>query len=853
MNLMVSENAPHIWGVVFNRILRKNNVPLQTRRRFSITFSCLVFALLAFQNPALFVPAAHAAGTQTFQYQPSLSLGDTFSGGLWARLNSVVNSTAIIDPLKNPNAIHLPVLSAPSPQPDPPNLFTNNFRVTGNSGLFPLEDEPSIAVTNQSGHVLMVVGANSLSTGLMPAYVSRDQGSTWLGPSYLQLSRANDSFTSDPGLAVDRTGTFYYSFLSIGNTFTPFGSRTGQDDLVVATSTDGGNWTNHVAVERRTFVYNSTINGELYDKPYISVGPNPSNSLTDAIYVTYTDFVDYYNNKCTSYCYGYQENSTIMQAHSTDGGSTWSTPRAVSPTVTISSANFGPTAGRLVQGSMPAVDPRNGWLYVSYYDTNSSGWLTGNATVMIAKSTDGGATFSKPVLAGLIPQQVTYYSTSCGIGFCGPGFRWWSTMFPSMDIAQDGTVYISYGAKQSRGTADPADIFLVASTNGGVSWTKPVKVNDDSSQNGAFFSWLKVSSDGVVHIIWGDRRYDPAQIGYDIFYAQATNLGQTIGTNIRVTDIGTDPINTVSFVGDYFNLAVSGGQVYPVWTDGRRAVRPLGQYLLTGETDIFMARLGSRATATLSVGQGAPAGYYAPVTVTGTGLPRDSYFSLKMNNIALNSPTYTYPLFFSDPTGNLNTGITPNANYYGSYPIELQEYLDGIPIANSSMYIVDSRGLQVVVAGPSTVHPGDTFTWDIQLITPSGTLNPQGYSSTISVKAQLLYPNGTIRDITSSAVSTSPTSYTLTTKLSTDAPMGSYVLTITGSQTGPTVQSNGIGTASFAVDPNSPQNSSSLPQDNSLMFGLIAGGIGVIGAVAGATVIFLSTRRKPSPATIPSP
>ena len=823
---------------------------MQTRRRFWVIFSCLVFSFLAVQSPASFMHNVHAAnGAQTGQ--SPLSLTDTLSGGLWARLNSIVNGTSIINPSKNPTALSPPALSAAAP-PDPPNLFTNNIRVTGNNGLFPLEDEPSIAVTNQSGHVLMVVGANSLSTGLMPAYVSRDQGATWLGPAYLQLSRANDSFASDPALAADRTGRFYYSFLSIGNTFFPFGSHMGQDDLVVATSTDGGNWTNHIAVQRRTFVYNSTINSELFDKPYISIGPNSTDHFADAIYVTYTDFVDFYNNKCTPYCYGSSENSTIMEVHSFDGGSTWSAPRAVSPTVTISS-NFGPSTGRLVQGSMPAVDPTNGVLYVAYYDTNSSGWLTGNATVMIAKSMNGGVTFSKPVLAGLIPQQVTFYSSSCGGYYCGPGFRWWSTMFPSVDVARDGTVYISYGAKQSKGTGDPADIFLIASTNGGITWTPPVRVNDASSQNGAFFSWLKVSSDGVVHIIWGDRRLDPAQIGYDIYYAQATNLGQNIGTNIRVTDIGTDPSNTIGFIGDYFGLAVSGGQVYPVWTDGRRAVRPLGQYLLVGETDIFTARLGSRATPTITVGQGAPAGYYSPVTLSGTGLPRDSYFALKMNNIPLVSPTYTYPLFFSDSTGNLKVGVTPNANYYGSYPVEIDEWLTGTPIASTSMYIVDSRGLQVLVAGPSTAHPGDTFTWSIQLITPSGTVNPQGYSSTITINAQLMYPNGTIRDITSSAQSTGPTSYSLTTRLSTSAPSGPYVLTVDGSQTGPTVQSNGIGTATFTVDPNNPQNSSNLPQANSLMLGIIAGGIGVIGAVAGGTVVFLSTRRKPSPASIPSP
>jgi len=159
-------------------------------------------------------------------------------------------------------------------------------------------------------------------------------------------------------------------------------------------------------------------------------------------------------------------------------------------------------------------------------------------------------------------------------------------MFPSMDVAPDGTVYIAYGARQAKYSADPADVYLVTSLDGGTTWSLPAMINDNSSQNGHFFAWLRVSSDNIVHIIWGDQRLDPVGLGYDIFYATATNHGTTISANSRVTDVGTDPLFTIGFIGDYFNLAVSGNQTYPVWTDGRRAVRPLGREILTGETDI---------------------------------------------------------------------------------------------------------------------------------------------------------------------------------------------------------------------------------------------------------------------------
>ena len=707
----------------------------------------------------------------------------------------------------------------------PSSKFTNNFRVTGNSGLFPLEDEPSIAVTNQSGHFLMVVGANSLITGKMVSYLSRDQGSSWAGPTFLPLSRANDSFASDPALGVNRTGTFFYSFLSIGSFFCCFSS--GQDDIVVATSQDGGNWTNHVAVQRRPF--NSSIfgnqNNELFDKPYLSIGPNKSNPFADTVYVTYTDFVDF----CGGIVFVCLENSTIMQVHSTDHGITWSRPVAVSPTVSISFS----LAGRLVQGSMPAVSP-NGDLYVAYYDSGKDGWLNASATVMITKSLDGGKSFGSPVRAALIPQQLSFASAG---GFFG--FRWWSSMFPSMDVALDGTVYITYGAKHDKLSLDPADVYLVASTNGGVTWTPPKKINDDSTNNGQFFPWLKVSSDGVVHIIWGDQRLDPVGLGYDIFYAEATNHGATISSNSRVTDVSTDPLFTINFLGDYFNLAISGKQVYPVWTDGRRGIMSLGRVFLVGETDIFVARLGPRDIPSVTIGFSPPAGYSAPVTISGSGLPREAFFVMKMNGAGLLSQKNGIIFFFSTKEGGLNDIIVPNSNYYGAYSIELDEWVSAAPLATATFYVVDTRNLQLLVAGPSNASPGDKVTWNLQLVSPSGSLDQPGFSSTLSItKALLTSPTGSVQDLTASAVSTGQGSFSVSTTIPGDASQGTYALFISASQTGVIVQSKGVGTAILTIN-NAQSVSSAPPTILGLSPVLFYGSVG--GLVAAVLIAFLGT------------
>lgn len=780
-------------------------------------FPYLIIILLSVQSTGLL----HSSHGQTAPTSQNLSWTDSLSGGLWARMNQVGNNHTILDPAQARAMFGSLVPSVSSPQPSP-SPFTNNYRVTGNLSLFPVEDEPSIAVTNQTGRFLMVVGANSLSTNQMVAYYSKDQGTQWTGPTLLPLSRGNDTFASDPALGVDRTGRFYYGFLSISSSIV-FASG-GEDDVVVATSPDGITWTNHVAVQR-TSSGSITTSSELFDKDYLAVGPSKTNNSADEVYVTYTDF----KQGCSGIICTSSENVTIMEVHSTDLGVTWSPPVPVSPTLTVPPSSRAP---HIVQGSIPAV-ASNGDLYVAYYDSGADGWLNGTATIMVSKSTDGGNSFSPPTQAAQIPQELTLKSGG------NLGFRWWSSMFPSMDIAPSGTVYIAYGARQSTYSPDPADVYLVSSSDGAASWNQPRKINDDTTQKGQFFAWLKVAGDGIVHIIWGDQRLDPVGLGYDIYYAQATNQGTVITANTRVTDVGTDPQFTVGFVGDYFNLAVSGNQVYPIWTDGRRGIQALGRGFLEGETDIYTARLGPRDTPSITISTNTPAGYLAPAPISGSGLSRESFFVMRINGVGLLSQNNAAIFFFSDKTGSLTDILLPNINFYGSYTVELDEWLSGAQLATTTLNVVDTRSLQVLVTGPSTASPSDTVTWNLQLAPASGSLS-QGSSTSITL-ALLTPPNGQAQDLTSQVKSTGPGSYSLSTILPGTATAGSYTLSVNASETGPTVWSTGRGVAALTVG-------SSLSTANQLnMLQIYTGIVGGIAALAVALQVLTLTGRKRTP------
>jgi hypothetical protein len=234
----------------------------------------------------------------------------------------------------------------------------------------------------------------------------------------------------------------------------------------------------------------------------------------------------------------------ISFSYSSDGGATWSTPTVLA-------------SGCLV-AAVPTV-AANGDLYVVWFDCNFG------IRQIVRKSRDGGKSFDDPVAAasGLTapPNQLI-----------GSSFRV-NAAFPAIasDPTDENRVYVTWSSDNG---ASQTDVFVSHSLNGGVTWSAPVRVNDDPPGNphDQFFPWIAVDTDGTVRVIWGDDRLDLANPGgkfYDIFMATSTDYGATFGPNIRVTSESSNPDLDGfdgTFIGDYFGLSASG---VAVWADTR--------------------------------------------------------------------------------------------------------------------------------------------------------------------------------------------------------------------------------------------------------------------------------------------
>jgi hypothetical protein len=130
-----------------------------------------------------------------------------------------------------------------------------------------------------------------------------------------------------------------------------------------------------------------------------------------------------------------------------------------------------------------------------------------------------------------------------------------------------GNVYLLASVNPPGG--DPLDVHLIRSTDGGNTWSAPVRVNDDPAGNGAYqwFGAHSVAPDGRIDVIWNDTRNSGQTNVSELFYAWSYDEGRTW--------LGNEPVSPPfnSFVGwpnqnklgDYYTIisdATGAGVAY---------------------------------------------------------------------------------------------------------------------------------------------------------------------------------------------------------------------------------------------------------------------------------------------------
>jgi hypothetical protein len=306
---------------------------------------------------------------------------------------------------------------------------------------------------------------------------------------------------------------------------------------------------------------------------------------------------------------GVPPQAPIMEAHSTDGGFTWSVPKEISgvnPDLCTFEEAGRPGACNDDTFSVPSVAP-DGTVYVTFInEQNTSLWEAPNEfdqQYLMVSSSNGGTTWSDPSFVvgmedgkddypinGDGRQTLTHYQ-----------LRAPQTQGFVADPTKNGRLYLVFSDNRNglHDSPDPqteADVFIMVKPGKSSAWTGPFNVNPPDTGdigNDQWFPWVDVNpTNGDVGVVYNDRRFTPSHDRYGTTFATSPAGGLDF-TETEVTTALSHPRQSVffrSFVpgctpctrfhGDYINLAYgSDGKANLVWTDMRDLFEPLGRYL----------------------------------------------------------------------------------------------------------------------------------------------------------------------------------------------------------------------------------------------------------------------------------
>ena len=451
----------------------------------------------------------------------------------------------------------LPLGAATGPAPVPVTFGPNINLNAGGNELGQRQRETTVAVNPRDSLNIVEGHIDRANSGARIGYsYSVDGGQSWTFGG--ALPREVDGIGStDPAVAADAAGNFYFAYTDIDAAFS-------RPDIVVARSTDGGRTFPFLAVVHRG-ASNSTLL-DAPDKNWIAVDTWNGSRFKGTIYVAWASFI------CTlTGC-----DSRIAVSTSIDRGATWS------PEVAISDPRNSDTTD--VTAPVPVVGP-DGTVYVFWMDHL---FRSGPLNILFAKSMDGGRTWSAPaaVAAGLpspglilIQNGDPSYGTKPIIGILG-------NSNPAAAVAPDGTLFVAWTDVPNGSCHDVGDFYvpctntdvrMSSSRNGGRTWSAPRKVSDDTGVTDQFFPWIATHPNGLLSLSWDDKRLDPTNANYDVFYTNTFD-GVAFLPNVRVTSETSITGNGQTPIQDYSALAASTDSVFPVWADVR-----------TSQPDIYVA------------------------------------------------------------------------------------------------------------------------------------------------------------------------------------------------------------------------------------------------------------------------
>ncbi len=375
------------------------------------------------------------------------------------------------------------------------NVSANGLNITGDAG-----NEPSICV-DPTNPAKMAIGwrqFNSVSSNFRQSGwgYSSNGGVNWTFPGVLE----NNVFRSDPVLAADETGRFFY--LSLIQSFF--------DDMW--RSLDGG----------MSWLRLASATGG--DKQWFTID----------------------NTNSTGHGFQYQNWSTggnnyqgRQFSRSTDGGFTW-----IDPINIPNSPAWG----------TPDVDS-NGILFIGGVNLNTSQiWCIRSSNARNGAVTP---TFDQSTAVNL-GGTITISDPINPVGLIGQIFL----AADRSGTSTNNNIYMLAGVRPT-GFTTGSDVMFVRSTNGGQTFSAPRRINDDPINHAKhhWMSTLAVAPNGRIDVVWLDTRNAANNTDSQLYYSYSFDGGNTWAPNVPVSNSFNPLIGypNQNKMGDYMTMVSDNG------------------------------------------------------------------------------------------------------------------------------------------------------------------------------------------------------------------------------------------------------------------------------------------------------
>jgi len=511
--------------------------------------------------------------------------------GLQIRFSAFIEAEADMDPAEIDN-------SSVTAANDGTTVQAPNVTVNLDTGGAP-QNETSIAVDPNNPNRIVgsandyVTGTwsctltggtpcSAIADGYSGTYYSNDGGTTWccnssspsdlgtLIPGVTHLAGGQYDAGGDPAVAFDSHGHVYYAGLG-------FNRNSAPNTVTVNRGTFDGSGALHWGAP--TFINQTKSPSTLNDKEWIAVDSHSSSAYRDRVYVSWTRFLFNPVN-------GHYVQSPIMFVYSKDGGQTFSSPQIITGNVLYS------------QGSHPVVGP-DGSVYVFWDGSTRLGVYD---SIWVAKSTDGGVSFGKPVEVSKILDMVPLFNTAFRVN-----------SYPAAAAAPNGDIYATWTSQMSDSatsystagfcpvrTNSPGchtEAFWSKSSDGGATWSTPlpnfpaysganrtavdyetVTLTPSTHRVDGVFPAITTSPSGSVYIggyvadtvepFATNTSANPPLINNAKLNYVVRNLITGVSNVVSTKSINTRYRFSGGFIGDYTDIAAgSDDRFHAMWTD----------------------------------------------------------------------------------------------------------------------------------------------------------------------------------------------------------------------------------------------------------------------------------------------